>query len=102
RVSSLAIATGRVTFDQAFDVTLSARIEGGNPRVEAGLSGQGLLKLDPAAMQYAAQRLDLRLDGRFGDVQAKALTARRHVAFAAGLRSLDVAGLELGFAGDIQ
>ena len=102
RVSSLAIATGRVTFDQAFDVTLSARIEGGNPRVEAGLSGQGLLKLDPAAMQYAAQRLDLRLDGRFGDIQAKALTARGNVAFDAGLRSLDVAGLELGFAGDIQ
>ncbi|MEI2417015.1 AsmA family protein [Orrella sp. JC864] len=102
RVSSLSIATGRVTFDQAFDVTLSANIEGGDPRVQAKLAGQGLLMLDPAAMRYAAQRLDLRLDGRLGDVQASAITARGNVAFDAGLRSLDVAGLELGFAGDVQ
>ncbi|VFR93221.1 Permease of the drug/metabolite transporter (DMT) superfamily [plant metagenome] len=102
RIANLNVATGRVTFDQAFDVSLSARIEGGNPRVDAGLTAQGLLKLDPAAMKYGVQRLDMRMDGRLGDVTANALTARGNLAFDAGLSALDVSGLEVVFAGDMK
>ena len=53
-ISGMAVAvtrinanTGRVTFNQPFDVRLTAKLEGGNPRVDANLTGQALLTLDP-------------------------------------------------------
>jgi len=101
RVSRLNANTGRVTFDQPFDVSVSARMEGGNPRVDAGISAQGLVKLDPAAMRYTAQRLDLRAEGRFPGLQAKALTARGNLAFDGTSRSLDASALEILFQGDV-
>ena len=102
RVSKLNAATGRVTFDQAFDVTVNARVEGSAPQVNAGVTGQGVVKLDPIAMRYAAQKLDLRVEGQMPGVNAKSLTARGNVAFDARSSSLDVSALELLFQGDVQ
>lgn len=101
RIVGLNANTGRVTFDQPFDMNVSARIEGEAPAIDAGFTGQGLIKLDPAAMQYSAQRLDLRVEGSFPDLKAKALTARGNVSFDALIRSLDVSGLELVFQGEV-
>ncbi|MDQ8033283.1 MAG: AsmA family protein [Bordetella sp.] len=100
-VSRLNANTGRVTFDQPFDVSMSARVEGGNPRFDAGLTGQGLLRLNPSAKRYSAQKLDLRMDGLIPGAQAKSLAARGNVAFNGATSSLDVSGLELLFQGDI-
>lgn len=61
-----------MTYNQPFDVSLSARVEGGNPRLDAGLTGQAQLTLDPLAKRYAAQRLDLRMEGRLPGAQARA------------------------------
>jgi len=102
RVSKLNAATGRVTFDQAFDVTVSAHVDGDRPQADANVSGQGLVKLDPINMRYAAQKLDLRVDGRLPGVAAKSLTARGNVAFDAQSSSLDVSTLEVVFQGDVQ
>jgi len=102
RVSKLNAATGRVTFDQAFDVTVNARVEGSSPRINAGVTGQGVVKLDPIAMRYSAQKLDLRVDGQLPGLKAKSLSARGNVAFDARSSSLDVSALELLFQGDIQ
>ena len=100
-VSRLNANTGRVTFDQPFDVSMSARVEGGNPRFDAGLTGQGLLRLNPSAKRYSAQKLDLRMEGQIPGAQAKVLTARGNVAFNGATSSLDVAGLEMFFQGDV-
>ncbi|XUH51359.1 AsmA family protein [Bordetella pertussis] len=100
-ITKLNAATGRVTYNQPFDVSLSARVEGGNPRLDAGLTGQAQLTLDPLAKRYAAQRLDLRMEGRLPGAQAKSLAARGNVAFNGMTSSLDVAGLEILFQGDI-
>ena len=101
RIVGLNANTGRVTFDQPFDVNVSARIEGQAPAIDAGFTGQGLIKLDPAAMQYSAQRLDLRVEGDFPSIKAKSLSARGNVSFDALIRSLDVSGLEVAFQGDV-
>jgi len=100
-VTHLNAATGRVTFNQPFDVSMSARIEGGNPRVDAGLTGQGQFMLDPRSRRYGAQKLDLRMNGILPGAQAKSLVARGNVAVNGNASSLDVAGLEVVFTGDL-
>lgn len=107
-ISGMAVAvtkinanTGRVTFNQPFDVRLTARVEGGNPRVDANLTGQALLTLDPSAKRYAAQKLDLRMDGKLPGAEAKSLAMRGNLAFNGQKSALDVAGLEVVFQGDV-
>ena len=100
-VTNLNANTGRVTYNQPFDVSLSARVEGGNPRVDANLTGQGLLTLDPLAKRFAAQRLDVRMDGNVLGAEAKSLAARGNLAFNGRTSSLDVAGLEIVFQGNV-
>ena len=101
-INELNVNTGRVTFNQAFNATLSAHIEGGNPRMDARLNAQGMLTLDPAARRYAAQKLDFRLTGQLPDAQAKSLVARGNVAFNGREAALDVSGLEVLFQGDMN
>ena len=100
-VTNLNANTGRVTYNQPFDVSLSARVEGGNPRIDANLTGQGLLTLDPLAKRFAAQKLDVRMDGNVLGAEAKSLAARGNLAFNGRTSSLDVAGLEIVFQGDV-
>jgi len=100
-VTRINANTGRVTFNQPFDVRMTARVEGGYPRADANLTGQALLTLDPSAKRYAAQRLDLRMDGKLPGAEAKSLVMRGNLAFNGQKSALDVAGLELLFQGDV-
>lgn len=100
-VTKINANTGRVTFNQPFDVRLTARLEGGNPRIDANLTGQALLTLDPSAKRYAAQKLDLRMDGKLPGAEAKSLAVRGNLAFNGQKSALDVAGLEVVFQGDV-
>ena len=100
-VTDLTANTGRVTYKQPFDVTLSAHIEGGNPRMDANLTGQGLLMLDPLARRFAAQKLDMRMDGNVLGAETESLSARGNLAVNGLTSSLDVSGLEILFQGDV-
>lgn len=100
-VTKINANTGRVTFNQPFDVRLTARLEGGNPRIDANLTGQALLTLDPSAKRYASQKLDLRMDGKLPGAEAKSLAMRGNLAFNGQKSALDVAGLEVVFQGDV-
>ncbi|MGS1109964.1 AsmA family protein [Achromobacter anxifer] len=100
-VTKINANTGRVTFNQPFDVRMTARVEGGNPRVDANLTGQALLTLDPSAKRYAAQKLDLRMDGKLPGAEAKSLAMRGNLAFNGQKSALDIAGLEVVFQGDV-
>ncbi|SAI27604.1 putative assembly protein [Bordetella ansorpii] len=100
-VTQLNATTGRMTFNQPFDVSMSARMEGGNPRVDAGLTGQAQITLDPVGGRLAAQKLDVRMNGILPGAQAKSLAVRGNLAVNRRASSLDVSGLELVFAGDI-
>jgi len=100
-VTKINANTGRVTFNQPFDVRMTARVEGGDPRVDANLTGQALLTLDPSAKRYAAQKLDLRMDGKLPGAEAKSLAMRGNLAFNGQKSALDIAGLEIVFQGDV-
>ncbi|WP_459615627.1 AsmA family protein [Bordetella sp. 2513F-2] len=100
-VTRLNANTGRVTFNQAIDVSLSANVEGGNPRMDANLTGRAQLTLDPVGQRYGAQKLDLRLEGIVPGAQAKNLSARGNVAYDGRTASLDISALEMLFAGEI-
>lgn len=103
RLYNFDINTGRVTFGQPFNVAWTARVAGSEPEVEAELSGQAMFKLDPALRQYAAQRLDMKVAGKLGQLQANNLSLRGNsLAFDGSQRTLDVAGLELLFQGDVN
>ncbi|MCH4272947.1 AsmA family protein [Kerstersia gyiorum] len=103
RLYSFDINTGRVTFGQSFNVAWTAKMAGTEPAVAADLSGQAMFKLDPAMRQYAAQRLDMKLAGQLGPMQANNLSLRgSSLAFDGAQRTLDVAGLELIFQGDVN
>ncbi|WP_233236490.1 AsmA family protein [Bordetella sp. LUAb4] len=99
-VTQLEATTGRVTYDRAFPVKLSAHVQGTAPVVDADVTGQAKLSLNPAGPRYAAEDMNLRLSGRLGDAQAKSLTARGKLGFDGG--KLDAAGLELVFEGDLH
>ena len=100
-VTRINANTGRVTFNQPFDVRLTAKLEGGNPRVDANLTGQALLTLDPSAKRYAAQKLDLRVDGKLPGAEAKSLSMRGNLAFNGQKSALDLSALEVLFQGEI-
>lgn len=99
-VTQLQATTGRVTYDRAFPVKLSAHVQSAAPAVDADVTGQAKLSLNPAGPRYAAEDMNLRLSGRLGDAQAKSLTARGKLGFDGG--KLDAAGLELVFEGDLR
>lgn len=100
-VTDLTANTGRVTYKQPFDITFSARVEGGHPRMDANLTGQGLLTLDPLARRFAAQRLDMRMNGNVLGAETRNLSARGNLAIDGQKSSLDVGGLEILFQGDM-
>ncbi|OZI37343.1 hypothetical protein CAL29_02680 [Bordetella genomosp. 10] len=99
-ITQLEATTGRVAYDRPFPVQLSAHLQGTAPAVDADLTGQAKLSLNPAGPRYAAEDMNLRLSGRLGDAQAKSLTARGKLGFDSG--KLEAAGLELVFEGDLR
>jgi len=100
-VRNLNANTGRVTYRQPFDISFSAQVDGEHPRMDASLNGQGLLMLDPLARRFAAQRLDVRMNGTVLGANAKNVSARGNLAFEGETSSLDVNGLEILFQGDV-
>jgi len=100
-VTQLNATTGRMTFNQPFDVSMSAHVEGGHPRMDSALTGQAQITIDPAGGRLAAQKLDVRMNGIVPGAKAKNLAIRGNLAVNRGASALDVSGLELVFAGDI-
>ena len=69
--------------------------------MDANLTGQALLTLDPSAKRYAAQKLDLRVDGKLPGAEAKSLSMRGNLAFNGQKSALDLSALEVLFQGEI-
>ena len=99
QLSKLQVNTGRVTFDQPFDVTLNAVLQGDTPAIEANVSGQALVKLDPGKRSYSAQKLSLQASGKMDDVQAQVLSVKGNVAYDGISRMVDASQVEWRFEG---
>ena len=100
RLQNMSINTGRVTFDQPFDITLAAQLEGAHPRVNAQLNVQGLLKLDPVTKLYNAQKLEVALKGRLGDIEASSATLKGSFNIDSFAHAITGSGMELVLAGN--
>ena len=106
-ISGMAVAvtrinanTGRVTFNQPFDVRLTAKLEGGNPRVDANLTGQALLTLDPrpSAMPRRSWICGSTAAARR---RGQSLSMRGNLAFNGQKSALDLSALEVLFQGEV-
>jgi AsmA protein len=100
-LTKLNASTGRVTFNQPFNFTMSGHLAGGDPRMDAGITGQVMLTLDPSAHRYAAQDMDLRLKGQLPDAKAQSLSARGNLAYDGNTGAVNVSALEVVFQGDV-
>lgn len=76
RLVDLDINTGRMTFDQPFDVIFKGQLRGDKPQAKATLTGQTMLQLEPHLRRYMAQRINVSLVGDIGHYKANTATLR--------------------------
>ncbi len=93
--------TGRVTYDQPFDVSLKAVITGNDPVQHAQLQAQALLRLNPGARGYSAQKINVQLSGRLGNLDQSQATLRGNLAYDGNARHFSADNLELALNGNI-
>lgn len=102
RVEQLDLTTGRMTFDQAFDVSFKGKLVGVQPSADAQLEGQALVQLDPLQRTYSAQRLNLLLNGMLGELEARPATLRGNLAYNEYSQMFSASSLELLVQGETQ
>ncbi|MBC2770917.1 AsmA family protein [Pusillimonas minor] len=102
RLLGVQLSTGRVTFDQPFDVTLRGKLVGDNPVADANIQGQALLRLDPLKKQYSAQKLNVQVTGLLATLQAQSMTLQGNVAYSAVNKHFDATGLSVALQGKVQ
>jgi AsmA protein len=93
--------TGRVTYDQPFDVALKATLKGEDPVQDAKLDAQALLRLNPGARGYSAQKINVQVTGRLGNLNKAQATLKGNLAHDGRKHTLSAGNLELSVAGDI-
>ncbi|WP_322997760.1 AsmA family protein [Castellaniella sp.] len=101
-LSSIEANTGRVTYDQPFDVSLKAQVAGDDPVQDAQLQAQALLRLNPGGRgYYSAQKINVQLNGRLGNLDQANAALKGNLAYKGSERRLSAGNLELTLAGNI-
>ena len=95
RLVQLDVNTGRMTFNQAFDVALKGRLLGDYPMADASLEGQAIVRLDPEEKTYSAQRLNVQMKGKLGNLEATSATLRGNLGYSAYSQMFSASSLEL-------
>ncbi len=102
RIENLAINTGRVTFDQPFDVDFKGNLVGVYPKAAARLDGQAVVRINPEQKVYSAQKINVQMSGALGAFDAKTVSLRGNLAYSAYSRLLTASNLELALQGNLQ
>src|SRR5690606_3423942 len=102
RLVDLQLNTGRMTFDQPFEVSLRGALKGEDPRADATVEGQALVKVDPLLETYSAQKLNLLISGAVGPLDAKTVTLRGNFVYDGYSRMVDARAVEMLVQGDLQ
>lgn len=102
RIEKLIVNTGRMTFDQPFDVTVKGRLFGEHPIADANIEGQALVKMSPEQKNYSAQKLNVQITGRLGSLQAKTVSLKGNLAYSAYSRMFGASNLELLVQGGVD
>lgn len=101
RIVKLDVNTGRMTFDQAFDVALKGKLIGDYPVADANIDGQALVRFNPDQQSYSAQKLNLHVAGKLGELSAKSAVLRGNLAYNAFSQMFSASGLELNVQGEV-
>ncbi len=99
RLNSMSVNTGRVTFDQPFDVSVTGRLEGARPKANAAVNIQGLVKLDPVTKLYTARNLEANVRGVVGDVDVQTGTLTGDFSVDSFAHALTGSGIDLTVQG---
>ncbi|MBC7203991.1 MAG: AsmA family protein, partial [Pusillimonas sp.] len=99
RVVGVQLNTGRITFDQSFDVSLSGRLQGSLPATDAQIQGQAAVRIDPLKREYSAQRINVRMVGSVHPFQAETAALRGNLAYNAFSRHLNASNLDFELQG---
>lgn len=99
RLVDLQLNTGRMTFDQAFDVSMRGSLQGEDPRADATVEGQALLKIDPLLETYSAQKLNLTVSGLAGPLDADNIALRGNFVYNGYSRMVDASSVEMQVRG---
>lgn len=101
-IVKLDVNTGRVTFDQAFDVAIKGNVLGEQPKIDASLDAQAVVKVDPRGQDYSAQKITLQVSGDVGALQAKTLGLRGNLAYSAFSQMLKASNIEVVLQGGLN
>jgi AsmA protein len=102
RVEKLSVNTGRVTYDQPFDVALQGKLIGVSPKAQADIEGQAVVRFNPLERTYSAQKINVQVVGALGDLQAKSASLRGNLAYSDYTETLTAANLALTVQGSMQ
>lgn len=101
QIVGLDMNTGRMTFGQPFDLKFKGRLQGTKPHMEAALDGQALLRLDPYSHIYAAQRINVQVQGDVGSYKTEQLQLKGGVEYQSLVGVVRVQGMELTTQGEL-
>ncbi|WP_041709598.1 AsmA family protein [Advenella kashmirensis] len=99
RLNRMTVNTGRVTFDQPFDVSVTGNLEGARPVANASVNIQGLVKLDPVTKLYSARNLEANIKGVVGDVDVQTGTLTGDFEVDSFAHALTGSGIDLTISG---
>jgi AsmA protein len=102
RIENLTLNTGRVTFDQPFDVDFKGNVVGVYPKAAASLDGQAVVRINPEQKVYSAQKLNVHMSGALDALDAKTVSLRGNLAYSAYSQLFTASNLELVVQGDVQ
>ncbi len=100
-ITGIEAATGRVTYDQPFDVSVKGDLAGHDPALDAHFEAQALLRLNPAVSGYGAQKINVQFTGRAGNLDKAAAALRGNLAYNGTERTFSAGNLELTVSGDV-
>ncbi|WP_158582762.1 AsmA family protein [Neopusillimonas maritima] len=101
RIVGVQLNTGRITFDQPFDVSLNGRLQGSLPATDAQIQGQAAVRIDPVKREYSAQRINVRMVGSVHPFQAESASLRGNLAYSAFSQHLNAGNLDFEMQGRI-
>ena len=99
RLNGMTVNTGRVTFDQPFDVSVTGRLEGARPVANAAVNIQGLVKLDPVTKLYSARNFEANVKGVVGDVDIQTGTLTGDFTVDSFAHALTGSGIDMTVSG---
>lgn len=101
-VVNLELNTGRMTADQPFDVAFRGRLLGDFPAADARFDGQAMVRFNADQKTFSAQRVNVQMSGRLGDLNSASVGLKGNLAYSAYSKMFSAGGLDFSVQGDLE